>query len=218
LRAAWLIWFAVTLSLSAYFVGGYVASRSASVPIVLLPGSAANPKLFRFGHDYLRMELEFRGKHTDRPELGEYMMRSRPAGRLEFSKPGAEILLKASSDSSNMPIPYSALPKTGHSQFHIYRDLVAELSEGPGIWKWPPTYPGLPLKSGMNDVRIEVATVAPELAGESIMLLIHSEIGFKTCGSQVCWLWGWFAWPFFLLVQLIWAGVLFNSAPSRTAK
>jgi hypothetical protein len=218
LRAAWLIWFAVTLSLSAYFAGGYVANRSAFVPIVLLPGSAANPKLFRFGHDYLRMELEFRGKHTDRPELGEYMMRSRPAGRLEFSKPGAEILLKASSDSSNMPIPYSALPKTGHSQFHIYRDLVAELSEGPGIWKWPPTYPGLPLKSGMNDVRIEVATVASELAGESIMLLIHSEIGFKTCGSQVCWLWGWFAWPFFLLVQLIWAGVLFNSAPSRTAK
>jgi hypothetical protein len=131
-------------------------------------------------------------------------------------KPGVEILLKASSDTSEMPIPYSALPKTGYNQSHIYRNLVAELNEGPGIWKWPPTNPGLTLKSGMNDVRIEVATVAPELAGESIMLLIHPEIGFKTCGSQVCWLWGWFAWPFFLLVQLIWASALFKSVPKTT--
>jgi hypothetical protein len=218
LRPAWLIWLAVTLPLSGYFLAGYVASRSASVPITLSPGFITNQKLFRFGDDRLRMELEFRGKHTNRPELGEYTTRSRPSDRLEFSKPGAEILLKASSDSLETSIPYSALPKTGYNEFHIYRDLVAELNEGPGIWKWPPTNLGLTLKSGINDVRIEVATVAPELAGESIMLLIHPEIGFKTCGSQVCWLWGWFAWPLFLLVQLIWAGVLFKSVRSRTTK
>lgn len=221
MRPAWLIWLAVTLPLSGYFLAGYVASRSAFVPITLSSGSIASQKLFRFGHDHLRMELEFRGKHTDRPELGEYTTRSGPTDRLEFSKPGAEILLKASSDSLETPIPYSALPRTGHSGSHTYRNLVAELSEGAGIWKWPPTNRGLALKPGMNDVRIEVATVGPELTGESVMVLIHSEIGFKTCGSQVCWLWGWFAWPFFLLVQLIWAGVIFVrqrlTASNRTA-
>jgi hypothetical protein len=221
LRPAWLIWLAVTLPLSGYFLAGYVASRSAFVPITLSPGFIANQELFRFGQDHLRMELEFRGKHTDRPELGEHTARSAPTGRLEFSKPGAEILLKASSASLERPLPYSALPTTGHSGSHTYRDLVAELNEGPGIWKWPPTNRGLTLKPGTNDIRIEVATVAPELAGESVRLLIHSEIGFKTCGSQVCWLWGWFAWPLFLLVQLIWAGVLFvrqrRTASNRTA-
>lgn len=216
MRPAWLIWLAVTLPLSGYFLAGYVASRSAFVPIALSPGFIVSQKLFRFGYDHLRMKLEFRGKHTERPELGEYTTGSRSSDRLEFPKPGAEILLRASSDSLEMPLPYSALPKTGHSGSHTYRDLVADLSEGPGIWKWPPTNRGLTLKPGINDVRIEVATVAPELAGESVRLLIYSEIGFKTCESQVCWLWGWFAWPLFLLVQLIWAGVLF--VPRRTAK
>jgi hypothetical protein len=218
LRAAWLIWIAATLSLSVYFVAGYVASRGASVPITLSSGFIANQKLFRFGHDRLRMELEFRGNHTNRPELGEYTLLSRPTGHLEFSNPGAEILLKASSDSSEMPLPYSALPKTAYNQFHIYRNLVAELVEAHGTWKWPPTNFGLALKPGMNDVRIEVATVAPELAGEGIRLLIHPEIGFKSCGSQVCWLWGWFAWPFFLFIQSIWALVLFKRDPRRATK
>jgi hypothetical protein len=219
MRAAWLIWLAATLSLSAYFVSGYVASRTESVPIALSPGFIASQKLFRFGQDHLRMQLEFRGKPTRRPELGDYALPSnRPRNRLEFSNPGAEILLKASSDSLETPVPYSALPNTGHTQSHIYRDLVAELNEGPGIWRWPPTNRGLTLNPGMNDVRIEVAKVAPGLAGENIMLLIHPEIGFKACGSEVCWLWGWFAWPFFLLIQSIWALVLFRSVPNRATK
>jgi hypothetical protein len=165
------------------------------------------------------MQLEFRGEDTKRPELGVYALPANgPMDRLEFSKPGAEVLLEASSDSTETPIPYSALPNTGHRQGYVYRNLVAELNEGPGVWKWPPANPGLSLRAGMNDVRIEVATVGRELVGENINLIIHPEIGFKACGSQVCWLWGWFAWPFVLLVQLIWAGVLFNSARSRTAK
>jgi hypothetical protein len=195
------------------------AGRSESVPIVLSPGFTAHQKVFRFGDDHLRMQLEFRGEHTKRPELGDYALPANgPRDRLEFSKPGAEIVLKASSDSSETPIPYSALPNTGHSLGHIYRNLVAELNEGPGVWKWPPANPGLSLKPGTNDVRIEVATVAREIAGENINLLIDPEIGFKACGKQVCWLWGWFAWPFFLIVQVIWAFVIFKPAPSRTTK
>jgi hypothetical protein len=218
LRAAWLIWLAVTVPLSGYFLAGYVASLSAAVPITLSPGFVANQTLFRFGDDRLRMELEFRGEHTDRPELGEYTTRSRPSDRLEFSNPGAEILLKASSDSSEIPTPYSALPKTGYDSSHIYRGLVAELNEALGVWNWPPTNPGLALQSGMNSVRIEVTTVGPQLAGESVRLLIHPEVGFKACGSQVCWLWGWFAWPFFLFTQSIWALVLVSRDRSRAMK
>ena len=218
-RAAWLIWLAATLSLSAYSTSGYVAGRSESVPIVLSPGFTAHQRVFRFGDDHLRIQLEFRGEHTKRPELGDYALPAiSPRDRLEFSNPGAEILLKASSDSLGTPVLYSALPNTGHTQSHIYRNLVAELNEGPGIWRWPPTNRGLTLNPGMNDVRIEVAKVAPELAGENIMLLIHPDIGFKACGSDVCWLWGWFAWPFFLLIQLIWASILFKGGRSRPTK
>jgi hypothetical protein len=212
-RTAWLIWLAATLSLGAYAASGYLASRSESIPITLSPGFTANQKLFRFGQDHLRMELEFRGQHTNRPELGEHVSHERPGDRLQYPNPGSEIILKASSDSSLTL--YSALPKTGHGQDSIYRALVAELNEGSGIWKWPPASRGLALKRGTNDVLIEVANVGRELAGENVRLLIHSEIGFKACGSQVCWLWGWFAWPFFLVVQLIWAFVLFRTSPGR---
>jgi hypothetical protein len=216
-RIAWLIWLAATLLLSIYSVSGYVAARSELVPIVLSPGFIADQKVFRYGDDHLRMQLEFRGEHTKRPELGDYALPANgPRDRLEFSKPGAEIILKASSDSLETPIPYSALPNTGHNPGHIYRNLVAELNEGPGVWKWPPANPGLSLKPGTNDVRIEVATVGRELVGENINLIIHPEIGFKACGSQVCWLWGWFAWPFFLIVQLFLAFFLFRTAPGRT--
>jgi hypothetical protein len=220
LRSAWLIWLAVTLPLSGYFLAGYVASRSASVPIMLSPGFVANQKLFRFGEDRLRMELEFRGKHTNRPELGEYGYRGdwRSTGRLEFPNPGAEIVLKVSSDALEVPTPYSALPKTGWNASHIYRDLVAELNGRPGIWEWPPANRGLPLQPGMNEVWIEVASVGPQLASESVQLLSRPEVGFKACGSQVCWLWGWFAWPLFLVVQLIWASILFKDVGSRTTK
>jgi hypothetical protein len=210
LRPAWLIWLVATLLSSAYFVSGYVASRTVSVPVVLSPGFTASLHLFRFGHDRLRMNLQFSGTHTSRPELGDYSQKGdgRSTGQLEFSNPGAEILLKASSHSSEAPIQYSALPKTGYDQFHIYRDLVAELPEAPGIWKWPPKNFGLALKPGNNSIRIEVGAVGRKLYGESINLLIRPEIGFKACGSQVCWLWGWFVWPLFLFIQLIWAGVL----------
>jgi hypothetical protein len=75
---------------------------------------------------------------------------------------------------------------------------------------------GLALKPGINDLHIEVTTVGWNLAGENVNLLIHPEIGFKACGSQVCWLWWWFAWPLFLLVQLIWAAILYLRAPGRT--
>jgi hypothetical protein len=218
LRAAWLIWLAATLLPSIYFVSGYIASRTVSVLIVLSSGSVAHQKVFRFGNDSLRMELEFGGTHTNRPELGEYISMSdtRSSGRLEFENPGAEILLNASSSSSEATAPYSTLPKTGYNQFHIYRNLVAELNEAPGTWKWPPTSRGLALKPGINDLRIEVTTVGWNLAGENVNLLIHPEIGFKACGSQVCWLWWWFAWPLFLLVQLIWAAILYLRAPGRT--
>jgi hypothetical protein len=215
-RVAWLIWLAATVPLSAYFVSGYVASRTEFVSITLSPGFTASQKLFRFGQDHLRMELEFRGEHTKRPELGEWLVRSDSDDRLKFSNPGAEIVLKASSDSSEAL--YSALPKSGHGQDRIYRNLVAELNEGPGTWRWPSANRGLALKPSTNDVRIEVATVARELAGENVTLMLHSEIGFKRCGSQVCWLWGWFTWPFFLLVQLIWAFVLIRTASGRKRK
>jgi hypothetical protein len=220
LRKAWLIWLATTLLLGVYFVSGYIASRTVAVPIVLSAGFIANQELFRFGHDRLRMELEFAQTHTHRPELGEYRSKGdwRSTGWLEFPNPGTEILLKASSKSSESSTAYSALPKSSSNQFHIRRDLVAELNEAPGIWKWPPTNFGLTLKPGTNDIRIEVATVGPKLAGESINLLIHPEIGFKACGSQVCWLWGWFAWPFFLLIQSIWAFVLFRRDRIRATK
>jgi hypothetical protein len=220
LRTAWLIWLATTLVLSGYFVSGYIASRTVIVPIVLSAGFTVNQKLFRFGHDSLRMELEFSGEHMNRAELGEYRHKDqwRATGRLEFPNPGEEILLKASSNSSDITTPYSALPKTGYNQFNIYRDLVAELKEAPGIWKWPPTNFGLALQPGINDVRVEVAAVGPKLAGEGINLLIHPEIGFKACGSQVCWLWGWFAWPLFLSIQLIWAGVLYKRLPRTTPR
>ncbi|UPK05021.1 hypothetical protein [Bradyrhizobium sp. 170] len=219
MRAAWLIWLVTTLVLSVYFVSGYIASRTVSIPIVLSAGFIVNQELFRFGHDRLRMELEFSETHTHRPELGESGVKGdwRSTGRLEFPNPGTEILLKASSELSEIPTAYSALPKSSHNQFHTRRDLVAELNEAPGIWKWPPTNFGLALRPGINDIRIEVATVGPKLDGEGINLIIRPEIGFKACGSQVCWLWGWFAWPLFLLIQLIWAGVLLKRGSRRTA-
>ena len=219
MRIAWLIWLAATLSLSIYAASGYIAARSEMVPIVLSPGFVAHQKVFRYGDDHLRMQLVFRGEATKRPELGNYGLPANvPRDRLEFSNPGAEIVLKASSDSAGTPIPYSALPNSGHSPGLIYRNLVAGLNERPGVWKWPPANPGLSLEPGTNDVRVEVATVGREISGENINLIIHPEIGFKACGSQVCWLWAWFAWPFFLIVQLIWAFALFRTAPGRTTK
>jgi hypothetical protein len=219
LRVAWLIWLVATLLQCAYFVSGYIAARTISVPFVLSAGFVFDQNVFRFGHDRLRMQLQFSGTHTARPELGDFGTKGewRAAGRLEFPNPGAEIRLKASSVSSEVSIPYSALPKTGYNQFHIWRDLVAELNEAPGIWKWPPTNHGLPLKPGNIDIRIEVAAVGPKLASESVNLLIRPEIGFKACGSQVCWLWWWFTWPIFLIVQLIWAGLLLKRGSRRTA-
>ena len=212
---AWLIWLAATLLLSAYFVSGYVAARSEFVPITLSPGFVTNQKVLSIRRRSPADEFGVSRRAHQKARAWRVHDERAPGGPSRIFESGAEIILKASSDSSAAPTPYSALPKTGHNQFHIFRNLVAELSEGPGKWKWPPTNRGLALKPGTNDVRIEVATVGRELAGENINLIIHSEIGFNACGSQVCWLWGWFAWPLFLVVQLIWAFVLFRTAPSR---
>jgi hypothetical protein len=211
LRIAWLIWGVTTLALGAYIVSGFVASRSETVPITLADGLTAHQKVFRFGRDHLRMRLEFLG--TGRPELGRYSLPANgPKDRLAFREPGSEVLLMASSLSSEAPTPYSALPNTGWSQTHTYRDLVAELSEAPGVWRWPPANRGLVLNSGTNEIRIEVTKVGRGLVGENVTLFIDPEIGFKTCGSQVCWLWGWFAWPLFLLTQSFWAFFLLRQA------
>ena len=75
----------------------------------------------------------------------------------------------------------------------------------------------LSLEFVFNPTKITVDAVDPVLMGETVQLAAIPPLGFKFMEENVSWLAFWFAWPFFLLFQITWAGllVLFQAKKSR---
>jgi len=204
----WLAWSVATLLLVLYLSAGFIASRTDKVSIALQPGAAHDARVLRFAEDRVRMDLVFRGDHLRRPELGEWAS-SLPAAspdQLRFLKPGAAIQIAASQGGAR--VVYEAMPKTGHGADTVFRRLISDISQEPGVWRWPPATEGLALKPGTNTVRLEVVSVEAPLVGETVELTIHPALGFKSSMPNVSWLWWWFLWPILVPLQLLWAVIL----------
>jgi hypothetical protein len=209
MKRSWLVWLSVSLLLSLYFAAGHVASRTDVVTMRLEPGASTDVKLLRLANDQLRMELMFRGKYLQRPELGESQTNSdwQSNGVLKFAKPGAGIRVVASLPNQS-PVTYEAMPVSGFGDGALFRRLTSDLSVETGVWRWPPRFNNLALQRGSNVVRIDVAVVDPRLAGETVQLRVQPALGFKNVSPSLMWLWWWFLWPIIIPAQLIWAGVL----------
>lgn len=210
MKRSWLLWFSATLLLSLYLVAGYAASRSNVVMIKLEPGVSASVKILRLTDDQLRMEIIFQGEYLRRPELGQWQANSdwQSTGFLKFAKPGAAIRIAASLPN-NDPIAYEAMPASGYGDGFVVRNLTSDLSEEAGTWRWPPQYNNLSLRRGINTLRIEIVSVDPPLAGETVQLMVDPSLRFQfKSNSNIELLRGWFLWPVVVPLQLIWAGML----------
>jgi hypothetical protein len=219
MKKAWLVWWIVTLILSAYCLTGFVASYPNRVDIKLEAGAAATLTLVRLAEDHLRMELLFRGDHRERPELGDYTTQGdwNRTGLLEFAQPGSAIRIVASKQKTDAVL-FEAMPKEGWGVDIATRRLTSNLPVGPGVWRWPEQTlsPQLVLQPGFNTVTLEVRSVEPPLVGETVQLIAQPPLGFKSSQPSVSWLWAWFLWPAALCVQAAWASGLHAAARRKS--
>ncbi|WP_425906334.1 hypothetical protein [Nitrobacter sp. TKz-YC02] len=171
----------------------------------LEPGATVGLWLFRFAHQPLKMELWFsrKGCNDRRPELGDPSTRVGASGKREPVDAGRQVRLIASLRRTS--IIFEASAPWAYSCHLITRPLRPGGTET------------LSLEFGFNPTKITVDAVDPALTGETVQLAAMPPLGFKFMQENVSWLAFWFAWPFFLLFQLTWAGllVLFQAKKSR---
>lgn len=209
MRTSWFIWMVVTVFVALYVGAGSVASRTEKIDIKLEHGYSAQVRAIRLDEDRLRMRLVFQGNHIRRPELGIWNTSSdgHEPGTLRFSNPGAAIRIVASAPGV-APVAYEAMPMSGYGTGTVIRNLTADLSIAPGVWRWPPNRNELLLQRGSNVVSIEVVSVEAPLVGEAVELAIDPALGFKATMPNVGWLWLSFLWPILLGIQVLWAVLL----------
>jgi len=104
MKRVWITWWVTTILLGSYVMLGFLASHSSSTQIKLQPGASAKLLLVRLLEHDLRMQLEFRGDHRNRPELGDPGQTgdSYRTGLLEYPQPGAAIRVAASSAGTDL--------------------------------------------------------------------------------------------------------------------
>jgi hypothetical protein len=176
----------------------------------LEPGQKAELSLLSVIPRLLSMEVRFRRKNPpdQRPELGSWATAPDDFGRLKFNNPGAALRVVASL-SGQTPKVFEAMPASAHSSQYIWRWLTSDLAVETGTWRWPPNLRGSPtVQAGLATLTIQVSQVDPEIAGETVRLDVLPALGFKAAQDNVGWLWFWFAWPLFAVVQAAWAVVL----------
>ena len=208
MKRSWLIWLSVNTLLLLYLTAGYLASRSLLIDLKLERGTSTKIELLRVAEGRLNMELQFKGDRR-RSELGIYETTSdwKRTGLLKFASPGAAIRLSAAFPDS-APVMYEAMPASSFGSGLVGRNLTSDLSVEPGAWRWPPQHNDLVLHPGFNTIRIDVVSVDPPLSGETVELIVHPMLGFKSTASNVAWLWYWFLWPFVLPLLIVWALLL----------
>jgi hypothetical protein len=216
-RRAWALWGLVSLSLAGYAVLAQIASHTVATKVQLGPANAVELKLFRLFDDTLRFDLVFRAKGCEqRPELGSWALIEKDG--LLTLRPGAEVRIEASLPSSP-PVQYEAMPLSAHCSDGNVRQMTANLSVQPGVYRWPPPSftPTIHLHPGYNVVRFEVTSVDNRIVGETVDLVVPPPLGFKSGQTSVIWLWFGLLWPVFVVVQSIWAAGLVFYRP-RTAR
>jgi len=210
MRKSWIIWLIMTVLMILYVWAGSVASRTEKVGIKLEPGYSTQVRMFRLYEDRLRMRLIFHGDdNSRRPELGTWSTRSdwRETGTLKFDNPGTAIRISASVPGI-APVTYESMPTSAHGSGELVRNLTANLSIAPGVWRWPPARSELVLHRGTNAVNIEVVSVEPPLVGEAVELWVDPSLGFKVTMLNVGWLWLSFLWPILFAIQVVWVVAL----------
>ena len=209
LRRAWALWGLVSLSLAGYAVLAQIASHAVVTKLQLKPANVVELKLFRLFDDTLGFDLAFHAKGCEqRPELGSWDYTERD-GFLTL-RPGAEVRIVASMPSSP-PLQYEAMPLSAFCSDSNIRQMTANLSIQPGVYRWPPppSTPAIRLHPGYNIVRFEVTSVDKRIVGETVDLVVHPPLGFKSAETSMTWLWFGLLWPVFVVVQAIWAAGLF---------
>jgi hypothetical protein len=194
----WIVWLIVSFCLVVYSGAGYISSRTISHDIKLIPRNVIELNVLRLAQDQLRLSLEFErdGWQSQRPELGMWQ------------NPAASIRILASIHS-NPPTAYEALPASSYNGTNIGRRMTSAVPPERGGRPGPSfTDPSEQLAPGFSKIRVEVTSVEEPLVGEVVSLNVEPPLGFKSTMPNVAWLWWFFAWPLYLLVQLIWAALL----------
>ncbi|MEO6382727.1 MAG: hypothetical protein ABIO35_12185 [Nitrobacter sp.] len=220
-RRSWIVWTAVSAVLAIYCEVGFLASMTAFADLKLEPGQKAELSLLSVMPRPLSMEVWFRRKSAQdrRPELGSWATAPDDfSGRLKFENPGAALRVVASLPGQT-PRVFEAMPASGYSSQDISRRLTSDLAVETGTWRWPPNRLGSPtVQAGLATLTIQISQVDPEIAGETVRLAVLPALGFKVAQDNVSWLWFWFAWPLFAVVQVVWAVVLiFRSKRAKSS-
>jgi hypothetical protein len=182
-----------------------------SADLKLEPGRKAELSLLSVTSRPLSMEVWFQRKNAQdrRPELGSWVTApDNLSGLMKFENPGAALRVVASLPGQS-PKAYEAMPTEGYSSQEMVRRLTSDLAVQAGTWRWPPNWRDSPtLQAGFAKVTIQISHVDPEIAGETIRLVVLPALGFKVVQDNVSWLWFCFAWPLLAVVQAVWAVVL----------
>ena len=167
---AWVVWGVVSVGMVGYAVLAQIAAHTVVTKVQLKPGNSVEVELFRVSHDALRFTLLFRTKGcVQRPELGKWVPIKKD-GFLEL-RPGAKVRIVASMPDSP-PVEYEAMPLSGFGSDFNLREMTANLSVQPGVYRWPPppSTPSIHLHAGSNTVRFEVTSVGEPIVGETVDL------------------------------------------------
>lgn len=208
-RRAWIVWGVVSVGMAIYAALAQIAAHTVAAKVQLKPSNSVGVELFRVSDDELRFSLIFRAKGcARRPELGSWAYIEKD-GFLEL-QPGSNVQILASMPGSPS-VEYEAMPLSAYCSDQNLRNMTANLSVRPGVYRWPPpsSTPSIQLHRGFNAVRFDVTSVGEPIVGETVDLVVLPSLGFKSAEISVRWLWWGLLWPVLVVVQVIWATCLF---------
>jgi hypothetical protein len=182
---AWSVWIFATLVLTTYSTAAFVSSRVPSAALELTPGHAVELTIFRLTGGSLSLSAALMLRHTSSPADVDPRHRRQPEVEVQVSSLGA----------------LTSVHRLG---------AMYAWSSGSSYHGLGPTGESLPLRPGLNRIRLDVQAVDPAFLGGTATVFVHAPLTFKSAEAGVyanLW-WALLLWPAFLAVQTVWALVL----------
>ncbi len=204
----WGVWALLCAALVAGWPAFKIASRTATVSLLLEPGATVVVDTLRLRPGNVQLALRFaRAPGEDTlATLGTWSHREQ-AGQLLFDHPGEPVVLRI--EHADRQARYAAFPASSSSADEVERNLWVQAPDAPdGGYRWPPLPSPVTLPQGRSHLTATVLEVGPSLRGQRPTLVLHPPMGFKASERGYDLLWLYFLWPVLVAPLLVYALVL----------
>jgi hypothetical protein len=207
MRRRWMTWAITTALMALYVAVARIESQPTRGKLELKPGNEIELRVFRAFDETLSAGLNVVSAKCI-SGIGAWSSPQRTAWRevpdYWVFTPDTLIRLELSIENQK-PLAFEAVP-ADRDCGQNFRRLTSNLSVAPGLYRRPPrNVQEIPLRRFVNNLRIRVAEVDPQIVGTTVDVVVLAPLGFKSTDPNLVFFWfAFFLEPVFWVTQSIW--------------